>query len=85
VDFGLFKKVSNRIEFPDGTKQFAKTIYSKPEEYFTETVMAKLEEYVKKEYQYGLGSDPENDAVDESIVVEDELAESLNLIDSEVE
>ena len=85
VDAGLFKKVSNRIEFPDGTKQFAKTIYSKPEEYFTETVMAKLEEYVKKEYQYGLGSDLENDAVDDPIVVEDKLAESLNLIDSEVE
>ena len=47
--------------------------------------MAKLEEHVKKEYQYGLGSDPENDAVEEPIVVEDELAESLNLIDSEVE
>jgi hypothetical protein len=80
----LFKKVSNRIEFPDGTKQFAKTIYSKPEEYFTETVMAKLEEHVKKEYQYGLGSDSENGA-DEEPVVEDELAESLSLIDSEVE
>ena len=86
VDAGLFKKVSNRIEFPDGTKHYAKTIYANPETYFTETVLTRLEEHAKKEYQYGLGSDAsENGADKETPIVADELAESLNLIDSEVE
>ncbi|MBF86033.1 MAG: recombinase RecA [Acidobacteria bacterium] len=83
VEAGLFKKVATRIELPDGTKQYAKTMYANPEKYFTETVLATLEEYAKKEYQYGLGTD---DTVSEEVVEEtDELAETLNLIDSEVE
>ncbi|MDB4810163.1 recombinase RecA, partial [bacterium] len=32
---GIFKKVSTRIELPDGTKQFGKTINDNPETYFT--------------------------------------------------
>ena len=47
--------------------------------------MAKLEEHVKKEYQYGLGGDSSEDDVVEAKEDVEELAESLNLIDSEVE
>ena len=85
VEAGLFKKVSNRIEFPDGSKQFSKTIYKNPEEYFTETVMAKLEEYAKKEYQYGLGNNESVEKEETNTEKIEELAETLNLIDSEVE
>ena len=83
VDAGLFKKVSNRIEFPDGTKHYAKTIYANPEKYFTEELLVALEEYAKKEYQYGLGND---DIVSEEVVDEtEEIVEKLDLIDSEGE
>ena len=85
MDAGLFKKVSNRIELPDGTKQFAKTIYAKPEDYFSESVMAKLEEHARSEYQYGLGGSESVDENGEEIINTEELTDTLNLIDSEVE
>jgi len=53
VQYGIFKQVSTRIELPDGTKQYAKTINNDPEKYFTEDVMKKLEEVSLKEFKYG--------------------------------
>jgi hypothetical protein len=53
VEAGIFKAVSTRIELPDGTKQFGKTINNDPETYFTEEVMAKLEFEVYKKFKYG--------------------------------
>ena len=53
VAHGIFKQVSTRIELPDGTKQYAKTINNDPEKYFTEDVMKKLEEVSLKEFKYG--------------------------------
>ena len=50
---GIFKKVSTRFELPDGSKQFGKTIMNNPEEYFTEEIMAQLEECAEKEFKYG--------------------------------
>ena len=35
VEAGIFKSVSTRIELPDGTKTFGKTINNDPEKYFT--------------------------------------------------
>jgi len=49
---GVFKKVSTRIELPDGSKQFGKTILNNPEEYFTDEVMQKLEASAAKEFKY---------------------------------
>ena len=49
----IFKKVSTRIELPDGSKAFEKTIYSDPEKYFTKEVMDQLETAVAKEFKYG--------------------------------
>lgn len=49
----IIKKVSTRLEFPDGTKAFEKTVYKEPEKYFTEDVMKQLEQAVAKEYKYG--------------------------------
>ena len=41
VKGGVFKQVSTRIELPDGTKQYGKTINNNPEKYFTEDIMKK--------------------------------------------
>ena len=53
VKYGIFKQVSTRIELPDGTKQYAKTIYNEPEKYFTEDIMDQLELAARKEFMYG--------------------------------
>lgn len=50
---GIFKKVSTRIELPDGTTAFEKNINENPQKYFTEEVMKRLEEAVAKEFKYG--------------------------------
>ena len=50
---GIFKQVSTRIELPDGSKQYAKTIYNEPEKYFTDDILQQLDEAAKKEYSYG--------------------------------
>jgi RecA/RadA recombinase len=53
---GIFKKVSTRIELPDGTTAFEKNINENPEKYFTTDVMRRLEEAVAKEFKYGTAS-----------------------------
>ena len=51
--YGIFKQVSTRIELPDGTKQYAKSIYNEPEKYFTDDILKKIDEAAQKEYSYG--------------------------------
>ena len=51
--YGIFKQVSTRIELPDGTKQYAKSIYSDPEKYFTDDILKQIDEAAKREYSYG--------------------------------
>ena len=53
VKYDIFKKVSTRIELPNGKTAFEKSINNEPEKYFTEGVMQKLEEAVAKEFKYG--------------------------------
>ena len=53
LKYNIFKSVSTRVELPDGTKQYAKTINNDPTKYFTEDVMKQLEEAVGKEFRYG--------------------------------
>ena len=50
---GIFKKVSTRIELPNGDKTFEKTINDDPEKFFTPDVMAQLELAAAKEFKYG--------------------------------
>jgi RecA/RadA recombinase len=64
IKYNIFKKVANRIEV-DGKKIYAKTIYDNPDEYFTSTVMEKLEEVAKKEFQYGTFDDVVEEVVEE--------------------
>src|SRR6056300_435073 len=54
IKHGIFKQVSTRIELPDGSKQYAKTIQNEPEKYFTEEIMNQLDEAAKKEFSYGV-------------------------------
>lgn len=51
--YEIIKKVSTRYEMPDGKKVFGKEIRNNPTEYFTDDIMAKLEECAKTEYSYG--------------------------------
>ena len=50
---GILKRVSNRFELSDGSKQYGKTIMSEPKKYFTEKLMKQLEEAANKEFRYG--------------------------------
>ena len=65
LKYGIFKSVSTRIELPDGTKTFGKTINNDPEKFFTEEVMKQLDEVAQKEFKYGnqeVDNDNEEDA-----------------------
>ena len=53
LKYGIFKNVSTRIELPDGSKTFGKTINNNPEKYFSEDIMKKLDECAEKEFKYG--------------------------------
>jgi RecA/RadA recombinase len=53
IKYDIFKSVSTRIELPDGTKTFGKTIINDPEKYFTEEILAQLDEAAGKEFLYG--------------------------------
>ena len=53
VEADVFKSVSTRIELPDGTKTFGKTINNDPEKYYTEEVMKQLDTYAQKKFKYG--------------------------------
>ena len=50
---GVFKSVSTRIELPDGTKTFGKTINNDPKKFFTEEIMEQLNKIAAKEFLYG--------------------------------
>jgi len=53
LKYGIFKSVSTRIELPDGTKTFGKTINNDPEKFFTEDVMRQLDSAAGQEFKYG--------------------------------
>jgi len=72
--YNIIKKVSTRYELPDGTKVFGKSINNDPEKYFTEDIMAQLEEAAKKEFMYGANNEPETEGYDLS-EYEDESSE----------
>lgn len=51
--YEIIKKVSTRYELSDGRKVFGKEIKENPEQYFTDEILAKLDEAAKKEFSYG--------------------------------
>jgi hypothetical protein len=64
IECGVLKKVSNRVEFPDGRKAYEKSVYNEPEKYFTDEVMWSIEQGVGKIFKYG-SSVSENKVEDE--------------------
>jgi len=56
---GIWKNVAGRYEI-DGKKVYGKEILKNPEKYFTEDVMAKLEERAMTEFSYGVSDDGED-------------------------
>lgn len=65
LKYGIFKKVSTRVELPDGTMVWEKNINEEPEKYFTEDILNKLEEAVQKEFLYGRSSEESNETQEE--------------------
>jgi RecA/RadA recombinase len=59
IKYNIFKKVSTRIELPDGTKVFEKNIDEDPEKYFTKEVLNKIDEEIQKDFKYGMKKDAE--------------------------
>ena len=53
VKYDIFKQASTRIELPDGTTQFGKTINNNPEKYFTPEILDQINEVAKQEFLYG--------------------------------
>jgi RecA/RadA recombinase len=60
IKYGIFKKVSTRIELPDGRKVYEKQINTDPQAYFTDEVMDQVNLAAAKEFKYGSSSDEES-------------------------
>ena len=56
----IFKQVSTRIELPDGSKAFGKTINNDPTKYFTKEILEQLDGVCSKEFKYGDGVEAED-------------------------
>ena len=65
IKYGIFKKVSTRIELPDGRKIYEKNINDSPDQYYTEDILSKINEAAGKEFKYGSSSSPEETLVGE--------------------
>jgi len=61
LNCGIFKKVSTKIELPDGKTVFEKHLLEDPEKYFTKEVMVALEAAVGKQFKYGQPSTEGNE------------------------
>lgn len=53
VEHEIFKKVSNKIQLPDGNSHYAKHIIKNPEKFFTEDVLEQIDTACQKEFLYG--------------------------------
>ena len=53
IKYGIFKKVSTRIELPDGTKVFEKNLDEDPEKYYTKDILDRLDKEIQKDFKYG--------------------------------
>jgi hypothetical protein len=53
VEHEIFKKVSNKIELPDGNKHFASHIIKNADKIFTKELLDRINEACQKEFLYG--------------------------------
>ena len=61
IDHGIMKKVSNKIQFPDGRSEFESRIAKDPEKWFTEDVLKALDAAAAKEFKYGQSEEGDED------------------------
>ena len=53
VKFGIFKKLSTRLELPDGKKVFQSVIEKEPYKYFTKELLDEIDKHCETEFLYG--------------------------------
>ena len=53
VKFGMLKKVSTKIQMPDGSSHFQSHIEKEPEKYFDQELLDKIDAACKDEFLYG--------------------------------
>jgi len=53
VKYGIVKKVSNKYEFPDGSKAFESQVKKTPEKFFDKETLDVLDEFCKSDFLYG--------------------------------
>ena len=63
--FGIVKKVSNKYEFPDGTKAFENAILKSPEKYYTQEILDLIDAGCSQEFLYGGNGNTEDTEVSE--------------------
>lgn len=56
LKYNIFKKVSTRIELPDGTKVFEKNLDEEAEKYYTKEILDRLDKEIQKDFKYGQAS-----------------------------
>jgi RecA/RadA recombinase len=67
IKYGIFNKVSTKVDVGGGKTAFESQIIKNPEKYFTKDVMDKLEVAVEKEFCYGKDEQtPSEDSEDET-------------------
>ena len=61
IKHGVFKKVSTRIELPDGRKVYEKQINDNPQAYFTDEIIEELNQAAESEFKYGSTTTADSD------------------------
>jgi RecA/RadA recombinase len=51
--YGIVKKISNKYEFPDGTKAFESQVKKNPEKFFTKEILDAIDEGCQADFMYG--------------------------------
>jgi hypothetical protein len=64
IKHGVLKKVSTKVQFPDGRSDFESRINKEPQKWFTPDVIKALDEAAAREFKYGQG-DSDEEAKDE--------------------
>lgn len=65
LECGYLKNVSRKIEFPNGIKEFRKTIEDDHKKYFTDDVLKEMDVEIQKAFCYGM---PDTDELIEEMV-----------------
>jgi hypothetical protein len=53
VKYSVVKKVSNKYEFPDGTKAFESQIKKNPEKFFDKDILDVIDQFCQSDFLYG--------------------------------